>query len=345
MKDAQLGALDTVRCANFLNNDLPEGCADLIVADPPYFEVKGDFDFQWPTFDAYLSDVERWATECARLLAPNGSLIWWGSAARIAYSQIILDRHFRLLANCAWYKKDGVHNKQNPQSLRTFRSATERFLHYESHDAPQCSFSQPNADYFHEPFEPLRLWLRREIDSLGGAQCVAAALHISDRAVCHWTCRSQWTFPRAARVNQLLELYPRPYRAEKAAEFAQKRVEFEGKMRTYHEEAQREHDARLRPFNGTLYNFRDIITATQETHITKHYDFPTKKPPTLTRQLIETCSRPGALVVIPFAGSGTECEAAKVSGRHFIAFDTDPRAAAMAQARAAAANHEPTLPL
>ena len=50
MKDAQLGALDTVRCANFLNNDLPDGCADLIVADPPYFEVKGDFDFQWPTF-------------------------------------------------------------------------------------------------------------------------------------------------------------------------------------------------------------------------------------------------------------------------------------------------------
>ena len=66
MKDAQLGALDTVRCANFLNNDLPDGCADLIVADPPYFEVKGDFDFQWPTFDAYLSDVERWAAECAR---------------------------------------------------------------------------------------------------------------------------------------------------------------------------------------------------------------------------------------------------------------------------------------
>ena len=102
---------------------------------------------------------------------------------------------------------------------------------------------------------------------------------------------------------------------------------------------------RRRPFFGELYNFRDIITASQETHITKLYDFPTKKPPTLTRQLIETCSRPGALVVVPFAGSGTECEAAKVSVRRFIAFDTDPRAAAMAQARADAANHEPTLPL
>ena len=177
MKDAQLGALDTVRCANFLNNDLPDGCADLIVADPPYFEVKGDFDFQWPTFDAYLSDVERWAAECARLLAPNGNLIWWGSAARIAYSQIILDRHFRLLANCAWYKKDGVHIKQSPKSLRTFRNGTERFLHYESQAAPQDSFTRPNSSYFYEPFEPLRLWLHREIDSLGGAVCCGGAAH------------------------------------------------------------------------------------------------------------------------------------------------------------------------
>lgn len=330
MKDAQLGALDTVRCANFLNNDLPDGCADLIVADPPYFEVKGDFDFQWPTFDAYLSDVERWAAECARLLAPTGNLIWWGSAARIAYSQIILDRHFRLLANCAWYKKNGTHNRKPHGSILTFRSSSERFLHYEKKEAPQDRARAKNAVNFYEPFEPIRIWLKQEVQALGGEAFVAAALHISDRAVCHWTCRCQWTFPPPRRVQQLLQLYPPLQRKDKAAEFSRKRADFESK---------------LRPFFGELYNFRDIITATQETHITKAYDFPTKKPPTLTRQLIETCSRPGALVVVPFAGSGTECEAAKVSGRRFIAFDTDPRAAAMAQARADAANHEPTLPL
>lgn len=330
MKDAQLGALNSVRCANFLNNDLPDGCADLIVADPPYFEVKGDFDFQWPTFDAYLSDVERWAAECARLLAPTGNLIWWGSAQRIAYSQIILDRHFRLLANCAWYKTDGMHNRRAHGNVPTFKNSSERFLLYESKWAPTARTRAHNAVDYYEPFESLRLWLCREIDSLGGAQCVAAALHIGVRAVCHWTCRSQWTFPPSRRVRQLLQLYPPLQRKDKAAEFERKREEFE---------------AKLRPFFGELYNFRDIITAPQEAHFTKLYDFPTKKPPTLTRQLIETCSRPGALVVVPFAGSGTECEAAKVSGRRFIGFDTDPRAATMAQARADAANHEPTLPL
>ena len=38
---------DTVIHGNFLNNNLPNKCANLIIADPPYFEVKGEFDFVW----------------------------------------------------------------------------------------------------------------------------------------------------------------------------------------------------------------------------------------------------------------------------------------------------------
>ena len=62
---------------NFLDNTLPDKCANLIIADPPYFEVKGDFDFIWKSFDDYLKDVEKWAKECKRLLADNGTLFWY----------------------------------------------------------------------------------------------------------------------------------------------------------------------------------------------------------------------------------------------------------------------------
>ena len=78
MTERNIEKLNTVRLGNFLANNLPDRCADLIIADPPYFGVKGDFDFVWPNFSAYLADVERWAVECARLLAPTGNLIWWG---------------------------------------------------------------------------------------------------------------------------------------------------------------------------------------------------------------------------------------------------------------------------
>ena len=96
--------LDRVYHMDFLNNSLPDKCANLIIADPPYFEVKGDFDFIWASFDDYLKDVERWAVECKRILADNGTLFWYGDAKNIAYSQIVLDRSFNLINNLVWDK-------------------------------------------------------------------------------------------------------------------------------------------------------------------------------------------------------------------------------------------------
>ncbi len=51
--------LGKIYCDDFLNNGLPDKSVQLIIADPPYFEVRGDFDFIWDSFDAYLKDVEK----------------------------------------------------------------------------------------------------------------------------------------------------------------------------------------------------------------------------------------------------------------------------------------------
>src|ERR1017187_9806896 len=80
-------------------NSIPDKSVQLIIADPPYFEVKGDFDFIWKSFEDYLLDVERWAKECKRLLADNGTLFWWGHAKKIAYAQVIFDKYFNLENN------------------------------------------------------------------------------------------------------------------------------------------------------------------------------------------------------------------------------------------------------
>ena len=32
---------------------LPEKCANLIIADPPYYRVKGEFDFEFASFEEY----------------------------------------------------------------------------------------------------------------------------------------------------------------------------------------------------------------------------------------------------------------------------------------------------
>ena len=71
----------------------------------------------------------------------------------------------------------------------------------------------------------------------------------------------------------------------------------------------------------------------QEAHITGKYDHDTCKPETLTRVLILTCSRPNDLVLVPFAGSGTEVAMAIKEGRQAIGFDVEEKYCQMSNDR------------
>lgn len=62
-------------------------------------------------------------------------------------------------------------------------------------------------------------------------------------------------------------------------------------------------------------------------------DHPTQKPLSLTRRIVEHFSNPGDLVVIPFAGSGTECVAAVEKGRRFWAAELSPDYVSIANQR------------
>ena len=54
-------------------------------------------------------------------------------------------------------------------------------------------------------------------------------------------------------------------------------------------------------------------------------DHPTQKPLSLTKRIINHFSKEGDTVVIPFAGSGTECLAAKMANRNYIGFEINPQ--------------------
>lgn len=64
-------------------------------------------------------------------------------------------------------------------------------------------------------------------------------------------------------------------------------------------------------------------------------EHPTQKPVQLVRKLVLASSRPGELVVDPFAGSGTTAVVAESSGRRWVALEQDPEHAARAAARIA----------
>lgn len=56
----------------------------------------------------------------------------------------------------------------------------------------------------------------------------------------------------------------------------------------------------------------------------RHGKHPTQKPLRLLLRMLAISARPGDLVLVPFAGSGSECVAARQFGAHFLAAETMP---------------------
>lgn len=63
---------------------LPQDHFQLIVADPPYFQVllEQDWDNTWKSAEEYLQWMEAWVTACKRILRPDGLLYVFGQLGK-----------------------------------------------------------------------------------------------------------------------------------------------------------------------------------------------------------------------------------------------------------------------
>ena len=73
----ELNKIYNVDCLEYMKT-LPDNYIDLIIADPPYFNIKGDFDFIWNDVNEYILWCKKWCMECYRILKDNGSFYMWG---------------------------------------------------------------------------------------------------------------------------------------------------------------------------------------------------------------------------------------------------------------------------
>jgi site-specific DNA-methyltransferase (adenine-specific) len=89
---------------------------------------------------------------------------------------------------------------------------------------------------------------------------------------------------------------------------------------------------------GDVWRFPTLAGPRFRDEKVKH---PTQKPLSISNRVVRHFSNSGDLVVVPFAGSGSECVAAKSAGRRFIGFDVNPFYVELATARVAAATWTP----
>lgn len=297
---------------DFMSNGLPDHCADLIVADPPYYKVKGDFDSVWDSLEDYLKDVERWSQELSRLLSYNGTLVWFGSWRNIAYCQTILDRSFHLINSCTVKKRNGIQGVlASPDAQRSFFTNDERFLIYEnSSEDRDESLGGKARNYYNTRLGLLKSQcVKPVIDYLNGERERAGftVKQINEALgtfmASHWfTYKSQWELPTPEWYEKLRVLF----------------------NQGGHEYLRKDYEELRRPFvmEGRQ---SDVFEVTVDSGLSYRLGHPTVKDTNLIRMLVRSLSRPGQLVLEPFAGSGTACYVAASLGRRYIGYEIDPK--------------------
>lgn len=319
---------------------LPDASVDLIVTDPPYYRVKAEWwDRQWDTATGFLAWLDRLVEQWERVLKPNGSLYVFASPQMAARVECKVAERLEVLNHIVWAKPFSRANASSKEALRAFFPSSERIIFAERKGAD--SMAKGEAGYAAKcdelrgfVFEPLRAYLCAERDAAGwtskriDAAWQAARGNRSNIAV-HWFSAKQWALPTEANYEWLRSLFNASGGAFLARDYASLRAEYES--------LRAEYESLRRPFAATPdAPYTDVWTfRTVNAYKGKH---PCEKPEDLIRHIIRTSSRPGAVVLDSFTGSGVVGAVALQEGRSFIGSEIDPHWCAIAEARLRAAS-------
>lgn len=286
---------------------------NLIIADFPYFEVKGEFDFIWKDFNEFLEWVDVCAKEFKRILSDNGSLYVYGHSKKIAYKQIVFDKYFNLENNLKWYKTD-CQTRIGFENFNSYPPVTEHILFY-SNEVNLTGLEMITEEYI-KPNNPFSKYLRDEFKRARVTNKEIAKLFPSKTGGLTG-CVSNWlngdnviTEEQYLKVREFLN-----------NEYLLKEYE---DLRKEYEDLRKEYEDLRRPFKNK-YRHDDVLMYAQEVHITGKYNHPTQKPPKLSRALIETSTNKDSIVYIPFGGSGVEAEQCEILGLNYIVSEIEKK--------------------
>ena len=308
---------------------LADNSIDLVLTDPPYFKAKMDqaWDRQWKTDADYLDWLGRVLAEFQRVLKPNGSLYLFASSRMAARVEVKTAERFNVLSSIVWAKHNGNgngrHSKMHKEDLRAWWPQTERIIFAEHYGADniakgEAGYAAKCDDLRGFVFEPLRLYLRSEWERAGlKPEQANEACGTASMAGRHYFARSQWCLPTAEHYAALQRY------ANRGGPGEYLRRDYEELRRDY-EELRRDYEDLRRPF-----------AVTADVPYTDVWDFPTvaarpgkhvcEKPVALLSHIIQASSKPGAVVLDAFMGSGASGEAAVKLGRQYIGIELDSK--------------------
>lgn len=315
-----------------LIQQLPEGCVQLVITSPPYFQQRdyGGGMGNEKSVDAYLDTLLRLFRECVRVLKDDGSLVFNVGDKYQESNLLLVPYRFALAATETGLVKlvnEVTWVKSNPtprQFRRRLVSSTEPFFHFAKSDD---YFYQLNG-FLAEAHAPKP---SRKSGGTNVGQRYFALIAQSDLSA------SEKTDARRALTEVIQEVQ------------CGKTHSFRMKIRGIHAE----------PFGGqiggrtlqmknkgfTIIRMhgnkikRDVIeTPVAAVKGNKH---PAIYPIEIVEAFLRLLTPVGALVLDPFMGSGSTAVACKKLGRHYIGYDINPDYCEYARQRIAMASSAP----
>lgn len=311
-----------------------DNSVDLIVTDPPYFKVKNlEWDRQWAKPADFLGWLDIVLSEFHRLLKPNGSLYLFASPQMGRKVANTIEQRFNVLSEIRWVKNAGWHNKTEKEAIRSYLAPWEAVIfaeHYGADKPYEDALIDGNSTYWGKCESAKKCifgdYLQSEFDRAGANRKQIAALFPS-RTGNLTGCVSNWLIGYNI---------PTPEQYETMRQFLNSANCKTDYLRREYDYLSREYEDLRRPFNVSPdVPYTDVWTfPTVQAYPGKH---ECEKPAAMIRHIVEASSRPGAVVLDAFAGSGVVGEVCGQTGRDVILIEKDRKWYKRSKQRTAAA--------
>ena len=285
---------------------------DCVITDPPYFKVKGDYwDNEWDKPAEFLAWMRGILGLLADRMKPNGSAYVFASPQMAGRVETVAWERLNVLGHIVWRKGSagrtttGWHQKAEKEALRGFLFETERVIfaeHYNSDNYArgEASYVAACDDARGLVFEPLRAYLAGEWERAGLTKKDADKATGTQMAG-HWFTKVQWALPTLAHYERLREVA----NAKPGGPY----------LRREYEDLRRPFSLTERDQWSDVWDFEPVAP-----YPGKH---PCEKPLPLLAHMLNASTKPGALVLDAFMGSGATGDACLQMGRRFIGIERD----------------------
>ena len=333
--------LVTLYCGDCLDvlHDLP-GQFNLLLTDPPYSRVKDD---DWDRCSH--SELETLLRNVFELVKPkmalNGAAYCFCWAYFSARLQLIMSDYFNVLNEIVWMKRRpsdaqcGYQARTDITKCRKFFPETERIVFAEMYGsdkqaADDAGYQKASVQLWTELMRPLIRYFQeaKKESGLSGKEIqermfqLTGKRYVFDR---HTFSESQWELPTREQYEAAATFMPfhRQY-DELRRQYDELRRQYD-ELRRQYDELRRQYDELRRAHFPNRSNFTDLWSYSPILAGSKKRLHNCQKPIQMITDMVTTSSRPGDVVLDPFAGSGTTGVAAMRTGRRAVLIERDER--------------------